>query len=107
AARAATGVPPLPFCRDSAAVSLDVGQQRDVAGPLDGGAELALVPGRGAGEPGRQDLAALGQEAGKQALILVVDDLYAGLPDRIGLSTAGHYSSSSSSFLADGGTDIW
>src|SRR2546428_48692 len=55
----------------SAAVSLDVGQQRELPRPLDRGRELALVPRAHPRQATRQDLAALGQEAPERAVVLV------------------------------------
>src|SRR6476660_3465277 len=49
------------------------GQERDVARPLDGQGELALVLGAGAEHPARQDLAPLGHEPGEELHVLVVD----------------------------------
>jgi hypothetical protein len=45
--------------------------------PLDGGAELPLMPGTRAGKPAGKDLAAFGQEAGQGAFILEVHDSHA------------------------------
>src|SRR5438445_3030257 len=49
------------------------GQERDVARPLDGERELALVLGAGAEHPPGQDLAPLGHEPREQLHVLVVD----------------------------------
>ena len=70
-ASARIGPQPAGTGRASADEALDVRQEGQLARPLDGGAELALVPGAGARQPARQDLAALGQEPGQRPLILV------------------------------------
>src|ERR1700679_2712307 len=46
-------------------------QQRDVAGLLDGAGQAALVRGANAGEPGGDNLAALGNEALQQTDVAV------------------------------------
>src|SRR5688572_16661914 len=51
----------------------DVGNQRQLPRPLDGGLQLALVQGAGARDPPRLDLAALRQERREQPHVLVVD----------------------------------
>ena len=50
-----------------------VGQQRHVAGPLEGDRQLALVRGAGAGLAARLDLGALGEVAAEAVDLLVVD----------------------------------
>jgi hypothetical protein len=47
-------------------------QQRDVAGLLDGCAEASLMRSANSGQAARDDLAALGYEAGEQTNVLVV-----------------------------------
>ena len=64
-------------CERQPTKPLMYGSRASCARPLDGGAELPLVPGAGAGQPARQDLAALGQEPGQRALVLVVHDPHA------------------------------
>src|SRR5581483_2846739 len=80
----------------SAGEALDVRQERELPGPLDRDAELALMAGAGARQAAGQDLAPLGQEPRQRALVLVVHDPHARLADRAGLLRAPHSSSSSS-----------
>src|SRR3954454_6597203 len=64
----------------------DVREQRDLAGALDGGRDLVLVPAAGAGYTPRADLAAVADELAERRDVLVVDVLdlvaavLAGLP---------------------------
>src|SRR6185503_11099834 len=88
----------------SADETLDVRQQGELSGTLDGGAQLPLVPRAGAGQPARQNLAALGQEPGQRALVLEVHHPHAALADGTGLLRAPHSSSSSSLLPAVTGT---
>src|SRR2546429_8139342 len=81
--------------RTSAAVSLDVGQERELPRALDRGRELALVPRAHARQAARQDLAALGQEAPQRALVLIVEHAHARLAYGTGLGRPSHASSSS------------
>src|SRR5207245_3095728 len=83
------GAPP------SADVSLDVGQQRQLARPLDRGRELSLVPRAHSRQPARENLAALGQEPAERAVVLVVEHPQAGLAHGTGLGGPSHASSSS------------
>src|SRR5262249_5723030 len=82
----------------------DVGQQRELARPLDRGAQLPLVPRTGARESARQDLAALGQEPRQGSLVLVIHHPHAALADGTGLLWPSHSSSSSSLFPGVTGT---
>src|SRR6185503_16526391 len=66
-------------------VPLDVRNQGELARPLDGGRELALVPRAHPGEPARQNLAALREKASQGAVVLVVDHPGAGLAHGTGL----------------------
>src|SRR5260221_14502348 len=50
-----------------------VGQERQIARPLDRAGELALLLGGDRGDPARHDLAPLGNEALQQLHVLVVD----------------------------------
>src|SRR4051812_48527277 len=50
-----------------------VREQRDVAGSLEGGGELALVAGAGAGLPSRLDLGPLREVAPEAVYLLVVN----------------------------------
>src|SRR5712691_156889 len=86
----------------SAAVSLDVGQQRELPRPLDRGRKLALVPRAHPRQAARQDLAALGQEAPERALVLVVEHAHARLAYGTGLGRPSHASSSSISSTSAG-----
>src|SRR5439155_3139487 len=52
-----------------------VGQERHLAGALDGGRDLHLVAPAGAGDAARADLALLGDEAAQLIQVLVVDVL--------------------------------
>jgi len=52
-------------------VRVGVRQQGQVAGALDGSGQLALILGLGAGDPARDDLAALGNIGLEQVQILV------------------------------------
>src|SRR3989449_2361025 len=81
--------------RTPAAVSLDVGQERELPRALDRGRELALVPRAHARQAARQDLAALGQEAPQRAFVLVVEHTHARLAYGTGLGRPSHASSSS------------
>src|SRR3989442_12609708 len=81
--------------RTSAAVSLDVGQERELPRALDRGRELALVPRAHARQAARQDLAALRQEAPQPAFVLVVEHAHARLAYGTGLGRPSHASSSS------------
>src|SRR5258706_2510723 len=58
----------------SAGVALDVRQECQIAGALDRDRQLALMPGRHPTEPARKNLAALGQEAAQELVVLVIDD---------------------------------
>src|SRR4051794_15008729 len=66
-----------------------VGEQRELAGALDGAGDLALVAAAGAGDATRADLAALGDEAPQRPDVLIVDlgDLVAAI--RAGLAPGG------------------
>src|SRR5690606_17114835 len=59
--------------RLSLLVQIGVGQQGQEARALDGGRQLALIAGLGAGDARRHDLAGLGDEVLQQIDILVVD----------------------------------
>src|SRR3954454_16721445 len=50
-----------------------VGEQRDLARPLDRRRDLVLVPAAGARDAARADLAAVGDELAERADVLVVD----------------------------------
>src|SRR3954447_5178504 len=63
-----------------------VGQQGQLAGALDGGRDLVLVPAAGARDAARADLAALGHEAPQARDVLVVDELDLVLAVRAGLA---------------------
>jgi hypothetical protein len=52
---------------------VDVGQQRQLAGALDGARDLHLVAPAGARDPARADLALLGDELAQRGDVLVVD----------------------------------
>src|SRR3712207_4762886 len=52
----------------------DVGEKAEVAGALDRGGQLALLLAGNGGDPARDDLAALGDEALEQADVLIVDE---------------------------------
>src|SRR5438445_13897520 len=54
-------------------VTLDVRNERQLARPLDGRGQLALMPGAHAREPAREDLATLGQESTQGTVVLVVE----------------------------------
>src|ERR687898_592113 len=71
------------------AVVADVGQQRDLAGPLDGRGDLVLVAAAGARDAARADLAAVGHVLLEGRDVLVVDliDLVAAVA--AGLAAAG------------------
>src|SRR5690242_16098319 len=62
----------------SDAMLIGVRQQREEAGALDRGRQLALVEGARAGQAGRRDLAVLADEIAQRVDILVVDRLDAG-----------------------------
>src|SRR5438270_712110 len=79
----------------SAGVPLDVGQQRQLARPLDRGRELSLVPRAHARQPARENLAALRQEPSQGAVVLVVEHSHAGLAHGARLGGPPHASSSS------------
>src|SRR5258705_6151038 len=83
-------------------VPLDVGNQRELARPLDGGRELALVPRAHPRQAARQNLPALGEEAAQRAVILVVEHARAGLAHGTGLGGAPPASSSSISSASSG-----
>ena len=55
------------------AALVHVGQQRQLAGALDGRGDLALVPSAGAGDAPRADLALLGDEPAQAGHVLVID----------------------------------
>src|SRR5258708_4116504 len=76
-----------------------VRQQGEEARPLDGGAQLTLMPRAHAAETARQDLAVIGDEAAESTLVLVIDEADAALAEgtRLRSSTHGYSSSSSSS----------
>src|SRR5690606_29330550 len=61
------------FVSSSGVVVVGVRDQGQEASALDGGRQLALVPGLGAGDPARDDLAGLGQVLAQGVEILVVD----------------------------------
>src|SRR2546430_2644336 len=79
----------------SADVSLDVGQQRQLARPLDRGRELSLVPRAHARQPARQNLAALRQEPPQRAVVFVVEHPHAGFAHGTRFGGPSHASSSS------------
>src|SRR5690606_21793318 len=66
--------------------------------------QLALMTRAGSGQPGRENLAPLGQETLERPLVLEVDDPHTGLTDGAGLGGALHSSSSSSLLAAATGT---
>src|SRR2546426_4190035 len=59
----------------AAQVLCGVGEEREVARPLDRAGERALVLGTGAGPAPRFDAATVGDEAAEEVDVLVVDDL--------------------------------
>src|SRR5215211_6453928 len=67
-----------------------VGKQREIAGALDRGAQLTLMPRAHAAQAARQDLAVIGDEAAEGALVLVVDEAHAALAEGAGLGWASH-----------------
>src|SRR3712207_525740 len=64
-----------------------VGQQAQEAGALDRLGELTLLLGRHSRDAGRNDLAALGDVAGQELRVLVVDLRRVGARERAGLAT--------------------
>src|SRR5918995_1083573 len=72
------------------AVVADVGQQRDLAGPLDRRRDLVLVPAAGAGDPARADLSAVGDVLlqGRDVLLVELVDLVAAVGP--GLAAGGN-----------------
>src|SRR5689334_1483786 len=73
------------------AVVPDVGQQGHLAGALDRGGDLVLVPAARARDPPRADLAAVGDVLAERADVLVVDlvDLVAAEPARLATTGPG------------------
>ena len=63
----------------------NVGQQSNLTGTLDGGGQVALMSGAGAGGTAGQNLATLGQETAKLCSVLVID--------------AGHFVHAESAYL--------
>src|SRR5207244_12143182 len=80
---------------DSAAVPLDVGEQRELARPLDRGGELALMSRAHPRQPARENLAALGEKTAERAIVLVVEHPDPGLAHGARLRGPSHASSSS------------
>src|SRR5919112_1337462 len=78
---AASGVPPNGRLADH------VGQQAQEAGALDCLGELTLLLGRHGRDAGRNDLAALGDIAGQELRVLVVDLRRVRAGERAGLAT--------------------
>src|SRR4051812_40687525 len=68
-----------------------VGQQREVAGALDRGAQLTLMPRAHAAQAAGQDLTMIGDEAAEGPLILIVDETHTRLAEGacLGWSTHG------------------
>src|SRR5207244_11253626 len=79
---------------DSADVPLDVGQQGELARPLDRRGELALVSRAHPRQSTRENLAALGQKTPERAIVLVVEHPDPGLAHRARLRGPSHASSS-------------
>src|SRR5437762_1259606 len=80
---------------DSADVPLDVGQQGELARPLDRRGELALVSRAHPRQSTRENLAALGQKPPERAIVLVVEHPDPGLAHGARLRGSSHASSSS------------
>src|SRR6266513_118861 len=91
------GTPPAGKPRTLGRVPLDIRNQRQLAGPLDGGGQLPLVARAHAGQPAGKNLAALGEKASQRPVILVIEHAGAGLAHGTGLRRTSHASSSSSS----------
>src|SRR4029077_14974044 len=66
-----------------------VRHEGELARPLDGAGDLALMATAGTGDPARADLAPLGDEPPQRARVLVVDLLDLVLAEQAGLAAAG------------------
>src|SRR5437762_362333 len=78
-------------------MSLDIGDQRELAGAFDRGGELALMARAHAGQAARQNLASLREEAAQGPVVLIIEHACAGFAHGTGLGGTSHASSSSSS----------
>src|SRR5256885_12768337 len=86
------GTPPAGKPRTLGRVPLDIRNQRQLAGPLDGGGQLPLGARAHAGQPAGKNLSALGGKTSQRPGIFLIGAAGAGPPHGAGFFTKSHAS---------------
>lgn len=72
-------------------VSLQERDDREIASPLDGGGQLALMARAGSAEPARKDFPLIGYEPSEGSIVLVIDPAYAPFAERAAFLRSSHF----------------
>lgn len=71
-------------------VSLEIRDDREVTGTLDGGGQLTLMTRAGSAQAAGENLALIRDETAEGAIVLVVDPAYASFAERAALLWSSH-----------------